>query len=110
MIFFFSLCPIYIKMKITIVWKERGIHMKKVLRTLTAVGTAALAVVGGIYIFRKFFAKEEELDEAFDDDELFEEDPEEEDDNAFDIEEEIFEEEAAAPSEAPEAEAFEASS
>ena len=76
MIFFFSLCPIYIKMKITIVWKERGIHMKKVLKTLTAVGTAALAVVGGVYIFRKFFAKEEELDEAFDDEELFEDEEE----------------------------------
>ena len=34
--------------------------MKKTLKALTAVGTAALAVVGGICVYRKFFSKDEE--------------------------------------------------
>lgn len=76
--------------------------MKKVLKTLTAIGTTALAVVGGICVYRKFFAKDEELDEVFEEDELMDE--AEEEVPAFDSEEEIFEEEeAAAPAEEAEA-------
>lgn len=67
--------------------------MKKVLKTLTAIGTTALAVVGGICVYRKFFAKDEELDEVFEEDELMDE--AEEEVPAFDSEEEIFEEEEA---------------
>lgn len=77
--------------------------MKKVLKMLTAAGTAALAVVGGLFIYQKFFGKEEDFDEDFDDDfdddELFEEDGAE-DVTAFDDEEEIFEEEAGSSPEA----------
>jgi hypothetical protein len=70
--------------------------MKKLLKTITAVGTAALAVVGGLYIFRTFFNKDEELDEVFDDEELFDEDTDtEEEVEAFDDESEIFEDETA---------------
>lgn len=69
--------------------------MKKALKALTAVGTAALAVIGGICVYRKFFAKDEELDEVFDEDVL---DEAEDDVIVFDSEEEIFEEdETAAP-------------
>lgn len=77
--------------------------MKKLLRALTAVGTAALAVTGGICIYQKFFKKDEELDDAFDDEELFDEDQddaEEDEVESFDTEEEIFAEESeAAPAE-----------
>lgn len=67
--------------------------MKKVFKTLTAVGTAALAVVGGICVYRKFFAEDEELDEIFEEDEL---DETEDEILAFDSEEEIFEEDEVA--------------
>ncbi|MBS6396231.1 MAG: hypothetical protein KH452_03625 [Clostridiales bacterium] len=66
--------------------------MKKLFKALTTIGTAALAVVGGIYVYRKFFTKDEELDEAFDDEEVFE-DTEEDEVPAFDSEDEIFEDE-----------------
>lgn len=71
--------------------------MKKIWKTLTALCTAALAVIGGFVIYQKFFKKDGEFDEDFDDEELFEED-EEDDVTAFDNEEEIFEEEDTAPS------------
>lgn len=71
--------------------------MKKLVKALTAIGTAALAVAGGVYVFRKFFAKDEELDEAFDDEELFGEETDEDAVEAFDDESEIFEDEAEAP-------------
>lgn len=78
--------------------------MKKVLKTLkalAALGGTALAVVGGISIYHKFFKKEEDLEDAFDDEELFEEE-DEDDVDTFD-EEEIFEEEPAPASDADEA-------
>lgn len=65
--------------------------MKKALKALTTLGTAALAVVGGICIYRKFFAKDNELDDMFDDEEVFEDTEEEV--KAFDDESEIFEDE-----------------
>ncbi|MFG6333792.1 MAG: hypothetical protein K1W28_18595 [Lachnospiraceae bacterium] len=69
--------------------------MKKALKTLTALGTAALAVIGGLFLYRKFFLAEDDLDEDFDEDEeLFED---EDDLTAFDSEEEIFEEEDEQP-------------
>lgn len=73
--------------------------MKKVLKTLkalAALGGTALAVVGGISIYHKFFKKEEDLEDDFDDEELFEED----ETDTFD-DEEIFEE--AEPSSASDA-------
>ena len=81
--------------------------MKKVLKTLTALCTTALAVVGGICVYRKFFAKDEELDEVFDDDEVFEEDDEV---VAFESEDEIFEDEETVAAPAEEAPAKEAPS
>lgn len=65
--------------------------MKKALKTLTTLGTAVLAVVGGICVYRKFFAKDKELDDMFDDEEVFEDSEEEV--KAFDDESEIFEDE-----------------
>lgn len=78
--------------------------MKKLVKALTAIGTAALAVAGGVLIFRKFFAKDEELDEAFDDEELFEEETEDSV-KAFEDESEIFEDETAEEPAAPAEEA-----
>lgn len=79
--------------------------MKKFLKMLTALCTAALAIIGGLVIYQKFFKKDgefdEDFDEDFDDEELFEED-EEDDVSAFDNEDEIFEEEEPAPSKKPE--------
>ena len=66
--------------------------MKKFLKTLMTLSTAALAVVGGLYVYRRFFAKDEELDEAFDEDNSVDEE-EDDDVSAFDTEEEIFEDE-----------------
>ena len=37
--------------------------MKKIIKTLTTLFTAALAVAGGLLIYQKFFRKEEELEE-----------------------------------------------
>ena len=78
--------------------------MKKFLKALTTLGGAALAVAGGILVYRRFFDKDRELKEAFDDEELFEEDDEEV--TAFDSKEEIFEEDdpvkEAAPAKGPE--------
>ncbi len=78
--------------------------MKKFLKALTTLGGAALAVAGGILVYRRFFDKDRELEEAFDDEELFEEDDEEV--TAFDSKEEIFEEDdpvkEAAPAKGPE--------
>lgn len=68
--------------------------MKKIIKSLTALGTAALAIVGGVYIFRKFFAKDEELDEVFDDEDLFGEDDEDKEEESFDDDLEIFEDDA----------------
>ncbi len=67
--------------------------MKKALKALMTLGGAALAVVGGVFVYRRFFANEEELEEDFDDEELFEE---EDEIDAFVEEEEIFEEEESA--------------
>ena len=36
--------------------------MKKAFKALTTLGGAALAVIGGIFVYRRFFAKEEELE------------------------------------------------
>ena len=70
--------------------------MKKFMNTLMTVGGAALAIFGGLYLYRKYFQKEDDFDEDFDDDDLFEdldeEEEEEEEVKAFDSEEEIFEE------------------
>lgn len=68
--------------------------MKKAFKTIAAIGTAALAVVGGLYIFRKYFSNDEELEEVFDDEELFDDDILEDEIDAFDEESEIFDEEA----------------
>lgn len=68
--------------------------MKKFWKTVAFLGTAALAVTGGICLIRKFFNPDEELDD-FDDDDLFEEDGEDTDEvEAFDNDAEIFEDEA----------------
>ena len=69
--------------------------MKKALKALMTLGGAALAVVGGVFVYRRFFANEEEPEEDFDDEELFEEEDADEID-AFVEEEEIFEEEESA--------------
>lgn len=66
--------------------------MKKFLKTLMTLSAAALAVVGGLYVYHRFFAKDEELDEAFDEDNSVDEE-EDDDVSAFDTEEEIFEDE-----------------
>ena len=70
--------------------------MKKFMNTLMTVGGAALAIFVGLYLYRKYFQKEDDFDEDFDDDDLFEdldeEEEEEEEVKAFDSEEEIFEE------------------
>lgn len=62
--------------------------MKNIMKVLAAIGTAAAAAVGGFYLYRKFFAKDEELDDVFDDDE---------DEDFDEDEEEIFEEEKEEP-------------
>ena len=68
--------------------------MKKFWKTVAFLGTAALAVTGGICLIRKFFNPDEEL-EDFDDDDLFEEDEDDTDEvEAFDNDAEIFEDEA----------------
>lgn len=73
---------------------ERSIYMKKFWKTVAFLGTAALAVTGGICLIRKFFNPDEELDD-FDDDDLFEEDDEDTDEvEAFDNDAEIFEDES----------------
>lgn len=73
---------------------ERSIYMKKFWKTVAFLGTAALAVTGGICLIRKFFNPDEEL-EDFDDDNLFEEDEDDTDEvEAFDNDAEIFEDEA----------------
>ena len=73
---------------------ERSIYMKKFWKTVAFLGTAALAVTGGICLIRKFFNPDEEL-EDFDDDDLFEEDEDDTDEvEAFDNDAEIFEDEA----------------
>ena len=78
--------------------------MKKFLKALTTLGGAALAVAGGILVYRRFFDKDRELEEAFDDEELFEEDDEEV--TAFDSKEAIFEQyepvKESAPAKGPE--------
>lgn len=70
--------------------------MKKFINTLMTIGGAALAIFGGICLYRKYFQKEDDFDEDFDDDDLFEDLDESEEDEeeikAFDSEEEIFEE------------------
>ena len=66
--------------------------MKKFLKTLMTLSAAALAVVGGLYVYRRFFAKDEELDEAFDEDNSVDEE-EDDDVSAFHTGEEIFEDE-----------------
>ena len=52
--------------------------MKKFMNTLMTVGGAALAIFGGLYLYRKYFQKEDDFDEDFDDDDLFEDLDEEE--------------------------------
>ena len=66
--------------------------MKKLLKTLMTLLAAVCAVIGGLYVYRRFFAKDEELDEVFDADNAAD-DEEEEEVSAFDTEEEIFEDE-----------------
>lgn len=66
--------------------------MKKLLKTLMTLLAAVCAVIGGLYVYRRFFAKDEELDEVFDEDNAADDD-EEEEVSAFDTEEEIFEDE-----------------
>ena len=66
--------------------------MKKLLKTLMTLLAAVCAVIGGLYVYRRFFAKGEELDEVFDEDNAAD-DEEEEEVSAFDTEEEIFEDE-----------------
>lgn len=72
--------------------------MKKALKALTTIGGTALAIIGGVFVYRRFFQKEE-LEEAFEDEELFEEE-EADDIAAFDDEEEIFEDEETTASSA----------
>ena len=70
--------------------------MKKLFKTLTAVTGAALAIAGVLFLYQKFFRQDEEWDEDFDDEELFDTEDEDDEDSdiiAFDSEEEIFEEE-----------------
>lgn len=71
--------------------------MKKALKALTTLGTAVLAVIGGICVYRKFFAKDQELDEMFDEEDVSADTEEEV--KAFDDDSEIFEDEDA-PAEA----------
>lgn len=67
--------------------------MKKVWKTVAFLGTAAAFAATGLYLFRKFFGADEEL-EDFEDDDLFDETDEDEDDiKAFDDDSEIFEDE-----------------
>ena len=68
--------------------------MKKLLKTLMTLLAAVCAVIGGLYVYRRFFAKDEELDEerGFEFQYVFDDD-EEEEVSAFDTEEEIFEDE-----------------
>lgn len=67
--------------------------MKKVWKTVAFLGTAAAFAAAGLYLFRKFFGADEEL-EDFEDDDLFDETDEDEDDiKAFDDDSEIFEDE-----------------
>ena len=65
-------------------------------RATAAARSARSAIFGGLYLYRKYFQKEDDFDEDFDDDDLFEdldeEEEEEEEVKAFDSEEEIFEE------------------
>ena len=68
--------------------------MKKIVKTLATLFAAVLAVIGGLYVYRRFFAKDEELDEAFDEDNTACGEDEDEV-NAFDTEDEIFEDEDA---------------
>ncbi len=67
--------------------------MKKLWKTVAFLGTAAAFAAAGLYLFRKFFGADEEL-EDFEDDDLFDETDEDEDDiKAFDDDSEIFEDE-----------------
>lgn len=67
--------------------------MKKVWKTVAFLGTAAAFAAAGLYLFRKFFGADEDL-EDFEDDDLFDETDEEENDiKAFEDDSEIFEDE-----------------
>ena len=66
MIFCFSTLCFYIRIEKSQT-HERSHSMKKIIKTLTTLFTAALAVAGGLLIYQKFFRKEEELEEDFDD-------------------------------------------
>ncbi len=67
--------------------------MKKVWKTVAFLGTAATFAAAGLYLFRRFFGADEEL-EDFEDDDLFDETDEDEDDiKAFEDDSEIFEDE-----------------
>lgn len=70
--------------------------MKKAVKIFTAITAAAVAVAGAVYVVRKFFLHDDELEE-FDVEELFEDEDDDSDDDgieAFDDESEIFEDEA----------------
>ena len=68
--------------------------MKKLWKTVAFLGTAATFAAAGLYLFRRFFGADEEL-EDFEDDDLFDETDEDEDDiKAFEDDSEIFEDEA----------------
>ena len=68
--------------------------MKKLWKTVAFLGTAAAFAAAGLYLFRRFFGADEELDD-FEDDDLFDETDENEDDiKAFEDDSEIFEDEA----------------
>ncbi|HBN56593.1 MAG TPA: hypothetical protein DD414_07435 [Lachnospiraceae bacterium] len=57
--------------------------MKKFIKTLTTVTAAALAVAGGIYAFRRFFNKDKDAEDEFDDEELFDDDFDEDEEETY---------------------------
>ena len=78
--------------------------MKKLWKTVAFLGTAAAFAAAGLYLFRRFFGADEEL-EDFEDDDLFDETDEDEDDiKAFEDDSEIFEDEAPVKAEEKEEE------
>lgn len=57
--------------------------MKKFIKTLTTITAAALAIAGGVYAFRKFFDKDKDVEDDFDDEELFEDDFDDDDEETY---------------------------
>ena len=56
--------------------------MKKAVKIFTAITAAAVAVAGAVYVVRKFFLHDDELEE-FDDEELFEDEDDDSDDDGI---------------------------